>query len=255
MLTKILLWFGVVSNVATLIGLLIAYMAAPVTVQNRVGHILLVGGAGCSVVLYLLIAAFVLRSRNSTKQEPDKRDAQIYETFNQLLAHQKAQAETLDRLADAVAWTAPGITCAGAVTLPRLAVKATGTVSTLGERAATLARDLLKFLKEKGPIPEQPPIRAPESGSAKVWEETWKYFSDVKLPLEQKIDAGYSRRFATLVSNMRHEIQEQGTNTFRLDELVEKRYHDSETIREIAAMLLEISVRMRTDDLLNDATG
>jgi hypothetical protein len=98
-------------------------------------------------------------------------------------------------------------------------------------------------------------MRAPESGSAKVWEDTWKYFSDVKLPLEQKIDAGYARRFATPVSDMRHEIQEQAINTFRLDELVDKKYHDSDTIREIAAMLLEMSVRMRTDDLLKDATS
>jgi hypothetical protein len=106
MLTKILLGFGVVSNFATLIGLLITYMSAPVTVQSAVARILLLAGAGCSVILYFLLAWFVLRPRGA-------RDAQIFTTFNQLFAHQKVQAETLDRLADAIQATAPGITSAG----------------------------------------------------------------------------------------------------------------------------------------------
>ena len=74
--------------------------------------------------------------------------------------------------------------------------------------------------------------------------------SEVKRPLEQQIDAGYSAHFAEKISKLRHEIQESGINTWELDELVDKKYHDSETIRKLAAKLLEISVRMETDDLL-----
>jgi hypothetical protein len=65
MLTKILLWLGVVSNIATLVGLWIAYISAPTFVQEQVGHGLLVGGAVSSVVVYLLIAVFVLRAKNA----------------------------------------------------------------------------------------------------------------------------------------------------------------------------------------------
>jgi len=60
MLTKILLGLGALSNVATLVGLWIAYISAPVAVQSRIASALLLVGAACSVVVYLLIAFFLL---------------------------------------------------------------------------------------------------------------------------------------------------------------------------------------------------
>ena len=55
MLENFLLGFGMSSNVATLLGLWIAYASAPTTIQNKVGHLLIIGGAACSIVLYLAI--------------------------------------------------------------------------------------------------------------------------------------------------------------------------------------------------------
>jgi hypothetical protein len=65
MLKNILLGLSVLSNVATLAGLWIAYISAPATVQSRVGYVVLVSGAVCSIVLYLCLAWFVLRPRSS----------------------------------------------------------------------------------------------------------------------------------------------------------------------------------------------
>jgi hypothetical protein len=65
MLKSILFGFGVLANIATLVGLWITYISAPATIQNHVGHILLVTGALCSISLYLLLARSVLRPANS----------------------------------------------------------------------------------------------------------------------------------------------------------------------------------------------
>ncbi len=177
-----------------------------------------------------------------TREEKQNRVAQL------------RQEERLNGLEGAIAAQKIAITGTGAVTLPRLTVKATGRVSTLADKTEALAHDLLRFLKNKAPIPKQPPLRAPETG-VKTWNDRWTDFWEVKHPLEQKIDAGYSAHFADAVSKLRHEIQESGINTWKLDELVDKKYHDSDTIREIATILLEISVRIRTNDLLKDATS
>lgn len=69
MLTRTLLGFGLLSNIATLIGLWIAYIAAPASVHAKIGYVLLVAGAACSVVLYLFIAWLVLRSPRRPSKE------------------------------------------------------------------------------------------------------------------------------------------------------------------------------------------
>lgn len=73
MLQKILLGFGVLSNFATLLGLWIAYISTPETVQNRIGHVLLIAGASVSVALYLIVAWVIQRqpSPEKTKTSPD----------------------------------------------------------------------------------------------------------------------------------------------------------------------------------------
>lgn len=61
MLKSILLGLSVLSNIATLVGLWITYISVPFTVQSRIAHALLVGGAVSSVLLYLLIVRLLLK--------------------------------------------------------------------------------------------------------------------------------------------------------------------------------------------------
>jgi hypothetical protein len=69
MLKNILLGLSVLSNLATLAGLWIAYISVPATVQNHIGHVLLISGAVCSVLLYLGLAWFVLQPRKRPPSE------------------------------------------------------------------------------------------------------------------------------------------------------------------------------------------
>jgi len=52
------------SNIATLIGLWIAYISVPASVQARIGHALLIAGASCSVALYLWLAWLIFQPSN-----------------------------------------------------------------------------------------------------------------------------------------------------------------------------------------------
>jgi hypothetical protein len=193
------------------------------------------------VGLWLLaIIAFWIRGRILTKED-------VEAERNREKQYTK-MTETLERVMEAVVTQRAAITGTANITLPRLAITATGTVSTLADKAEGLARDLLKFLKEKGPVPEQPPLRKDN----RTWNERWNHFWKQKKPFEERVDAGYSAHFAERVSKIRHEIQEYGIPTHKLDDLVDKGYHDSDTIREIIAMLLEMSVRIRTNELLGD---
>jgi hypothetical protein len=63
-LKRILLGFGFLSNIATLIGLWIAYISVPASVQARIGHALLIAGASCSVALYLWLAWLIFQPTN-----------------------------------------------------------------------------------------------------------------------------------------------------------------------------------------------
>ena len=54
--------------------------------------------------------------------------------------------------------------------------KATEIKSSLRERVAQGGRDLLIFLREKPPVPDQPPMRARPTGGKESWEEKWKHF-------------------------------------------------------------------------------
>jgi hypothetical protein len=74
LLKKILLGFSLLSNIATLVGLWVAYIAAPASVQATIGHVLLIAGAITSVVLYLALAFVALRSgeQSTLEQAPDQ---------------------------------------------------------------------------------------------------------------------------------------------------------------------------------------
>jgi hypothetical protein len=61
MLKKILIGLGVLSNLATLLGLWIAYISAPTPVQSKIGHVLLIAGGCASAALYLVLAWAILR--------------------------------------------------------------------------------------------------------------------------------------------------------------------------------------------------
>jgi hypothetical protein len=69
-LKKILLGFGVLSNIATLIGLWIAYISVPASVQAKIGHVFLIAGASCSVALYLWLAWVIFQPSNPSVARP-----------------------------------------------------------------------------------------------------------------------------------------------------------------------------------------
>ena len=66
MLTKILLGFGVLSNLATLLGFWMNYISSPESVQNKVSRLLLIGGAAASILLYLGVAYLIFRKHPKT---------------------------------------------------------------------------------------------------------------------------------------------------------------------------------------------
>jgi hypothetical protein len=70
MLNKILLPFSLVSNLATLLGLWIAYASAPASIQEKVGHILIVCGAIASIVVYVIFAVFLMKPRSDAQGKP-----------------------------------------------------------------------------------------------------------------------------------------------------------------------------------------
>ncbi|MGA8763212.1 MAG: hypothetical protein WB562_10140 [Candidatus Sulfotelmatobacter sp.] len=58
----ILLGLGVLSNIATLIGFWMQYITAPSNAQLRVSHLLVTIGAIVSVVIYLIVGWYIIRS-------------------------------------------------------------------------------------------------------------------------------------------------------------------------------------------------
>lgn len=72
MLAKTLLPFTIVCNFATLFGLWIAYEAAPATLQARIGHELLLWGAGASIVAYVAFAFLVMRPKINEAKDGNK---------------------------------------------------------------------------------------------------------------------------------------------------------------------------------------
>ncbi len=77
MLEKILLGVGLLSNLATLAGIWIAYIAAPASVQPHIAKVLLISGAVVSIAIYLFIGGLLLRSRSpdvSSNKSSDGRD-------------------------------------------------------------------------------------------------------------------------------------------------------------------------------------
>jgi hypothetical protein len=95
MLTKILLGFTIMCNFATLLGLWIAYEAAPSTLQSRVGHVLTWSGATASAILYLFAAWFVLRTRvgASEAHDSDASDGDGATDFRQLFLDEQISRE------------------------------------------------------------------------------------------------------------------------------------------------------------------
>jgi hypothetical protein len=95
MLTKILLGFTMMCNFATLLGLWIAYEAAPATLQARVGHVLTWSGATASAMLYFLVAWLVLRTRahegSSNTRDSDAGDDDT--DFRQLFLDEQSSRE------------------------------------------------------------------------------------------------------------------------------------------------------------------
>src|ERR1700722_6329512 len=61
--TRVLFGFTIMCNFATLLGLWIAYEAAPATLQATIGHVLTISGAITSTLLYFLAAWLVLRPK------------------------------------------------------------------------------------------------------------------------------------------------------------------------------------------------
>jgi hypothetical protein len=61
LLTKILLRIGALSNLATLIGFWMTFIASPESVQMRVSRLLLFSGALLSVLVYIGIVLFIFR--------------------------------------------------------------------------------------------------------------------------------------------------------------------------------------------------
>ncbi len=70
MLNKILLPFSLVSNLATLLGLWIAFASASASIQEKVGHLLILCGAVASIIAYALFAVFLMRPRSEIQSEP-----------------------------------------------------------------------------------------------------------------------------------------------------------------------------------------
>ncbi len=76
MLSKILLAFSIVSNFATLLGFWMAYAASPATLQQTVGHVLILSGAIASILGYAALVWFVFRPKVGREI---KRGASFYE--------------------------------------------------------------------------------------------------------------------------------------------------------------------------------
>jgi hypothetical protein len=66
MLNKILLPFTLVSNFATLLGLLITYEAAPASIQSQVARWMILVGGVASVLGYVAFAIFVMKPKLDT---------------------------------------------------------------------------------------------------------------------------------------------------------------------------------------------
>jgi len=99
-LTKILLGFGILSNVATFIGLWMNYLTSPQSIQQKAGHVFLIVGATASVVLYALILYRIIHKHHAATSEPLQDGAKEIQQLKQDIDTQKAAANSARAFAD-----------------------------------------------------------------------------------------------------------------------------------------------------------
>ncbi len=114
-----------------------------------------------------------------------------------------------------------------------------GDSESLQHRVSVLSRDILVYLKEKGPQPTLPPLS--EGQHKRV-----HFFFDSIRPFQVQVFNGYHLRFKHRVIKMRDELAELGYIDQDLNKDIDSEHSDSSKIAAIADGLLALAEKMRT---------
>jgi hypothetical protein len=114
-----------------------------------------------------------------------------------------------------------------------------GHSESLPHRVSVLSRDILVYLKDKGPQPALPPLS--EGQHKRV-----QFFYDSIWPFQLQVFNGYRLRFAHRVAKMRDELAEHGYTDQELNKAIDSQHCDSHKIAAIADGLLALAEKIRT---------
>lgn len=115
-----------------------------------------------------------------------------------------------------------------------------GDSESLQHRLSVLSRDILVYLKEKGPQPTLPPLS--EGQHKRV-----HFFFDSIYQFQVQVFNGYRLRFKHRVIKVRDELAEQGYMNQELNKAIDSEHLDSVRIAAIADSLMALAEKIRAD--------